>query len=59
MNYSKEDEVGGFKAPVVTTLQRLAIVGVATGTTVYDSDLGTLCFYNGSAWYKVTAEAAD
>tara|TARA_A100000164_G_scaffold37960_1_gene29023 strand:+ start:75 stop:755 length:681 start_codon:yes stop_codon:yes gene_type:complete len=47
-----------FYPPVVTTAQRNAISGMTQGAVVYDSDLDTLCFYNGSAWRKVTHTAA-
>ena len=44
--------------PVVTTAERGNLVGMQQGAMVYDSDLDTLCFYNGSAWRKVTHTAA-
>ena len=44
--------------PVVTTAERGNLVGMEQGAMVYDSDLDTLCFYNGSAWRKVTHTAA-
>ena len=47
-----------FYPPVVTTTQRNALSGMTQGAVVYDSDLDTLCFYNGSAWRKVTHTAA-
>ena len=47
-----------FYPPVVTTAQRNALSGMTQGAVVYDSDLDTLCFYNGSAWRKVTHTAA-
>ena len=44
--------------PVVTTAERGNLVGMEQGAMVYDSALDTLCFYNGSAWRKVTRTAA-
>ena len=44
--------------PVVTTAERGNLVGMEQGAMVYDSDLDTLCFYNGSGWRKVTHTAA-
>ena len=44
--------------PVVSTAERGNLVGMQQGAMVYDSDLDTLCFYNGSAWRKVTHTAA-
>ena len=44
--------------PVVTTAERGNLVGMQEGAMVYDSDLDTICFYNGSAWRKVTHTAA-
>ena len=44
--------------PVVDTNERGNLVGMQQGAMVYDSDLDTLCFYNGSAWRKVTHTAA-
>ena len=44
--------------PVVTTAERGNLVGMEQGAMVYDSDLDTLCFYNGSSWRKVTTSAA-
>ena len=44
--------------PVVDTNERGNLVGMQQGAMVYDSDLDTLCFYNGSEWRKVTHTAA-
>ena len=45
--------------PVVTTAERTnSLVGMLQGALVYDSDLDTLCFWNGSQWRKVTHSAA-
>ena len=44
--------------PVVSTAERGNLVGMEQGAVVYDSDLDTICFYNGSAWRKVSHTAA-
>jgi len=43
----------GILIPRMTTAQRTAISGPATGLIVFDTDLGALCYYNG-AWKFVT-----
>ena len=43
-----------FYPPVVTTSQRTGMSGITAGAMVYDSDLDVLCFYDGSAWKRVT-----
>ena len=40
--------------PVVSTSERGNLVGMDQGAVVYDSDLDTICFYNGSEWRKVS-----
>ena len=47
-----------FYPPVVTTSQRNSMSGLSQGAVVYDSDLESICFYNGSAWRKVSNTAA-
>ena len=47
-----------FYPTVVSTSQRNSMTGLSQGAVVYDSDLDTICFYNGSAWRKVTHTAA-
>ena len=47
-----------FYPPVVTTSQRNSMSGLSQGAVVYDSDLTVLCFYDGSAWKKVTFTSA-
>ena len=47
-----------FYPPVVTTSQRTSMSGLSQGAVVYDSDLTVLCFYDGSAWKKVTFTSA-
>lgn len=39
-----------FYPPRMNTAQKNAIAGVAAGAIVYDTDLGALNYYNGSAW---------
>jgi hypothetical protein len=43
----------GFLPPRMTTVQRDAIVSPATGLVIFNTDLGTLQTYNGSAWGNV------
>ena len=47
-----------FYPPVVSTSQRNSMTGLSQGAVVYDSDLEAICFYNGSAWRKVSHTAA-
>lgn len=47
----------GFLLPRMTTAQILAISTPAEGLQVYNTDLKTLCFYNGTAWQRVTSTA--
>ena len=47
-----------FYPPVVSTSQRNSMTGLSQGAVVYDSDLEAICFYNGSAWRKVSNTAA-
>ena len=47
-----------FYPPVVSTSQRNSMTGLSQGAVVYDSDLESICFYNGSAWRKVSNTAA-
>ena len=42
-----------FYPPVVTTGQRPGMSGLTAGAMVYDSDIGSLYFYNGSTWKRV------
>ena len=42
-----------FYPPVVTTSQRTGMSGLTAGAMVYDSDIGSLYFYNGSTWKRV------
>ena len=47
----------GFLPPRLTTAQILAITSPAEGLQVYNTDLKTICFYNGTAWQRVTSTA--
>ena len=40
--------------PPKLTTERGNLVGMQQGAVVYDSDLDTICFYNGSEWRKVS-----
>ncbi len=44
----------GVQVPVVTTTAKNALT-VAAGYIVFDSTLGKLCVYNGSAWQTITS----
>jgi len=45
----------GVQMPVVTTSAKNAIASPLTGAVVFDSTLGKLCVYTGSAWQTVTS----
>lgn len=47
----------GLLLPRMTNAQILAIASPAAGLTVYNTDLNQICFYNGTAWQKVTNSA--
>ena len=47
----------GFLPPRMTTTQVNAISAPATGLVVYNTTLNQICFYNGTAWRKVTDTA--
>jgi len=47
----------GFLPPRLTTAEILLISSPAEGLQVYNTDLKTICFYNGTAWQRVTATA--
>lgn len=44
----------GVQVPVVTTTAKNALT-VTAGYIVFDSTLGKLCIYNGSAWQTITS----
>jgi hypothetical protein len=45
----------GFLPPTMTTTQKNAIATPAAGLIVFDSTLGKLCVYGGSAWQTITS----
>jgi hypothetical protein len=47
----------GLLLPRMTTTQINAIASPAAGLTVYNTTLALICFYNGTAWQRVTATA--
>jgi hypothetical protein len=48
------DGTNGAQVPVVTTTQKNALT-VTAGYIVFDSTLGKLCIYTGSAWQTITS----
>jgi len=48
------DGTNGAQIPVVTTTQKNALT-VTAGYIVFDSTLGKLCIYTGSAWQTITS----
>jgi hypothetical protein len=48
------DATNGIQVPVVTTTEKNALT-VTAGYVVFDSTLGKLCIYNGSAWQTITS----
>lgn len=48
------DGTNGVQVPVVTTTQKNALT-VSAGYIVFDSTLGKLCVYTGSAWQTITS----
>ena len=55
MSDIKLDPQKGLVVPVKTTTEKNAIVSPDAGALVFDSDLGKLCVYDGSAWQTVTS----
>src|SRR5512145_2430055 len=49
----------GMLVPRVTTAQRTAISSPATGLMVFDTDLNSFYFYNGTAWTNLTSGNAS
>lgn len=47
----------GMLAPRMTTAQRTAIVAPASGLLVYDTDVKSFWYYNGTAWTNVTGNS--
>lgn len=50
-----QNTLNGIKIPSCTTVQKLAIVAPDAGQTVFDTTLGKLCVYSGTAWETVTS----
>jgi hypothetical protein len=48
-----ESTTRGFLGPRMTTAQILAISTPAEGLQVYNTDLHTICFFDGTIWQKV------
>ena len=48
---------GRLKLPNYTTTEVNALSSPAAGDTVFNTTESTICFYNGSAWHKVTSTA--
>jgi len=46
----------GFLAPRMTTAQRNAIISPANGLVVYDTDLSSLYFFNGTDWSAIGSQ---
>jgi hypothetical protein len=55
MSDIKLDPQKGLTLPVKTTKEKNAIVSPEAGALVFDSTLGKLCVYTGSAWQTVTS----
>ena len=54
--YTADNFVGGiFMAGNYTTTQKNAIAGPKAGWVVFDTTLGKLCVYSGSAWQTITS----
>jgi len=45
----------GISLPTFTTTEKNAIVSPKTGAIIFDTTLGKICVYNGSAWQTVTS----
>ena len=55
--FSLHSTTRGFLPPRLTTAEILAISSPSEGLQVYNTDLKTICFYNGTAWQRVTSTA--
>lgn len=51
----KLDGTNGATVPSLTTTAKNAIVSPTAGQIVFDTTLGKLCVYTGSAWQTVTS----
>jgi hypothetical protein len=49
------DSLKGLSLPSFTTTEKNAIVAPGTGAILFDSTLGKVCVYNGSAWQTITS----
>lgn len=49
------DPLKGIALPNFTTAEKNAIVSPAVGAILFDTTLGKICVYNGSAWQTVTS----
>lgn len=45
----------GIKLNCLTTTEKNALTSVGTGTLIFDTTLGKMCIYDGSAWRTVTS----
>jgi hypothetical protein len=45
----------GLSLPTFTTTEKNAIVSPAAGAILFDTTLGKICVYTGSAWQTVTS----
>lgn len=55
MSAIKLDSEKGLTLPVFTTTAKNAIVSPDTGAIIFDSTLGKVCVYTGSAWQTITS----
>jgi hypothetical protein len=55
MSDIKLDPQKGLSVPVKTTTEKNAIVSPEVGAILFDSTLGKLCVYTGSAWQTITS----
>jgi len=55
MSAIKLDSAKGLTLPVFTTTEKNAILSPDTGAILFDSTLGKVCVYNGSAWQTITS----
>jgi hypothetical protein len=51
----KLDPQKGLTFPVKTTTEKNAIPSPEAGAVLFDSTLGKLCVYTGSAWQTITS----
>jgi hypothetical protein len=41
---------GSFEPPKMTTSEILSIASPSTGTTIFNTTLNAMCYYDGSSW---------